>query len=168
LKEVEEAVYLKNELRNYYILKRWVKENISPGLDGRIAYYEGKIRDIDIVLSSGNSKGIDYNYVPTSAVSEPLLTLLAEQEELINRYKELVDLKEKAIEGHVRTIEYIEECLNRLNEDWKKQFIIDYYCNNITTDNLSKKYNYTSRTLRMYKESIIREMISTTEMNNVL
>lgn len=121
--------YLKNELRNYNLMKKWLK-NDSYIFDERIAFYEEKIHEIDIELSSGNAKGIDYDYIPTSAVHEPLLTLLADQEEYIKRRDELVALKDKDIYGFKARVGYIEECLNKLDEEWQRTFILEYYCNN--------------------------------------
>lgn len=149
--------YLKNELKNYNFMKKWL-ENDSYIFDDRIAFYEEKIHEIDIELSSGNAKGIDYDYIPTSSVHEPLLTLLADQEEYIKRRDELVSLKIKDIYGFKARVEYIEECLNRLDEEWKKEFVKDIYCYGKSIDELTGYYPYTRATLYRYKDEFILKM----------
>lgn len=149
--------YLKNELKNYNYMKQWLKDD-SYVFDDRIAYYERKIHDIDIELSSGNAKGIDYGYIPTSAVQEPLLALLSEQEEYIKRRNELIDLKNKDIYGFKARVEYIEECLNKLDEEWQRNFVKDIYCCGKSVDEVMNSYPFARATLYRFKDEFILEM----------
>lgn len=123
----EKAEYLKNELRNYNTMKKWIEKD-EYIFDDRIAWYNKKIKEIDTMLSAGNAKGIDYGYTPTTGVNEPLLTLLAEQEEYIKRRDELVDLKQEDVYGFKARVKYVEECLNKLDEEWQKTLIEEHYC----------------------------------------
>lgn len=157
-KKEEKANYLKNELRSYNTLKKWI-ENDSYIFDDRIAYYNKKIEEIDMQLSAGNAKGIDYDYVTTTAVSEPLLTLLAEQEKYIKRRDELVELKENDAYGFNARVKYVEECLDKLDEDWKKEFLIEYYSENRSTENIEIHYPCDARTLRRYKDELIFNIV---------
>ena len=150
--------YLKNELKSYNFMKKWL-ENDSYVFDDRIAYYERKIKDIDVQLSAGNAKGIDYDYIPTSAVHEPLLTLLAEQEKYIQRHDELVGLKDKGIYGFKARVYYIEECLNKLDEEWERTFITEYYCNDKGIDDLIYIVNRSRSQLFYDKDNLLLKMI---------
>lgn len=123
----EKAEYLKNELRNYNTMKKWV-ENDGYVFDDRISYYDKKIKEIDIELSAGNAKGIEYGYTPTTGVKEPLLTLLAEQEKYIKRRDELVNLKKEDAYGFKARVKFVEDCLNKLDEAWQKTLIEEHYC----------------------------------------
>lgn len=154
----ETTNYFKNELRSYKTLKKWLK-NDAYIFDNRISYYERKIAEIDIQLSAGNAKGIDYDYIPTSAVNEPLLTLLAEQEKYIKRRNELIAMKKEDVYGFKARVKYIEDCLNKLDEKWKRDFLIDYYSNGISTEELEHKYPCEARTLRRYKDELIIKII---------
>lgn len=158
MKTDDKIEYLKNELKNYNFMKKWI-ENDSYIFDDRIDYYKRKIKDIDVQLSAGNAKGIDYNYIPTSSVHEPLLTLLAEQEKYIKRYNELIELKKKDIYGFKARVKYIEERLSKLDEDWKRNFIMDVYCYSKNIDEISYKYPYERRQLYRYKEDLIYIML---------
>lgn len=154
----EKVNYLKNELRSYNTLKKWIK-NDSYIFDDRIAYYNKKIKEIDTELSAGNAKGIDYDYITTTAVCEPLLTLLAEQEKYIKRRDELVVLKEKDVYGFKARVRYVEECLDKLDEKWQRDFILDVYCNGKSIDEIEIGYNYSNRNLYYIKNKLIHIMI---------
>lgn len=154
----DKAEYLKNELRSYNMMRKWI-DNDSYVFDDRIAYYEQKIKEIDIQLSAGNAKGIDYDYIPTSAVSEPLLSLLAEQEKYTNRRDELIGLKQQDIYGFKARVKYIEECLDKLDEKWKRNFIIDIYCDGKNVDDIVDNYSYERRQLYRYKDELIEKIV---------
>jgi len=154
----EKIEYLKNELKNYNFIKKWL-ENDSYIFADRIAFYEEKIHEIDIELNYGNVKSIDHDCIPTSAVHEPLLTLLADQEEYIKRRDELVDLKDRDIYGFKARVKYIEECLNKLDEEWQRTFIIEYYCNNKGINELVDKVNKSQAQLYRDKELLINKML---------
>ncbi len=158
MKTDDKIEYLKNELKNYNFMKKWI-ENDSYIFDDRIDYYKRKIKDIDVQLNAGNAKGIDYNYIQTSSVHEPLLTLLAEQEKYIKRYNELIELKKKDVYGFKARVKYIEERLSKLDEDWKRNFIMDVYCYSKNIDEISYKYPYERRQLYRYKEDLIYIML---------
>lgn len=157
----EKANYLKNELRSYNILKKWI-ENDSYIFDDRIAYYNKKIEEIDTELSAGNAKGIDYDYVTTTAVNEPLLTLLAEQEKYIKRRDELLELKSSDTYGFKARIKYVDDCLDKLEEKWQKDFIVDVYCNDKEIYEIEKKYNYSRAHLFRMRDILIAELIGLT------
>lgn len=154
----EKAEYLKNELRSYNTIKKWI-ENDSYVFDDRIAFYDRKIKEIDTMLSAGNAKGIEYGYTPTTGVKEPLLTLLGEQEEYIKRRDELVDLKKEDVYGFKARVKFIEDCLDKLEEAWKRNFIIDVYCNDKIISEIEDKYPYEKRQLYRFKDELI-EFIS--------
>ncbi len=153
-----EAEYLKNELRSYNTIKKWLEED-SYVFAERIRFYENKIHEIDVELSSGNAKGIDYDYIPTSAVNEPLLALLAEQEECTKRYNELINLKEQDVYGFKARINYIEECLSKLDEKWQRDFIIGYYCDGEEITELLSIIPRSEAQLHRDKEILIKKMI---------
>lgn len=154
----KKAEYLKNELRSYNSMKEWI-ENDSYVFDDRISYYDKKIKEIDIELSAGNAKGIEYGYTPTTGVKEPLLTLLAEQEKYIKRRDELVDLKQEDVYGFKERVKFVEDCLNKLDEAWKRSFVIDIYCNGKTVDEIEKIYNYSRAQLFRFKDMFIYLMV---------
>lgn len=154
----EQAEYLKNELKNYKIMKKWIKEEHSY-FDSQIERLNQKIREIDIELSSGNSKGIAYDYIPTTASKNMVLELLARQEEYISRRDGLIELKKEDISGYRNRIAYVEERLSVLDQ-WEKEFIIDYYCNNKSVVSMEDKYHYSERNLYRYKDSLINKMLS--------
>ena len=156
--EREQVEYLKNELRNYFRLKKWI-ENDASFIDSKIEGLNKKIRVIDLKLSLGNARGIQYDYVPTTAVHEPLLSLFAEQEELVKERDKLIELKQQDLNGFKARVQYIEECLNKL-DGWEKEFIIDYYCESITIYKLADKYPRSIRQLFRDKYYILKKMVN--------
>lgn len=154
----EKAEYLKNELRSYNSMKKWI-ENDSYVFDDRIAYYDKKIKEIDIQLSAGNAKGIEYGYTPTTGVKEPLLTLLAEQEKYIKRRDELVNLKKEDAYGFKARVKYVEECLDKLDEAWQKTFIKSYYCDNLEISKLLSIIPRSETQLYRDKDELIAKII---------
>lgn len=154
----EQIEYLKNELRSYNTMKKWI-DNDSYIFHNRIKYYEKKIKEIDIELNAGNAKGIDYNYVPSTGVREPLLQLLAEQEKYINRRDELIRLMKEDSYGIKARVEFIDRCLDSLDEDWKRIFVIEYYCNRKSIDKLIGYIPRSRSSLNYDKENILREML---------
>lgn len=154
----EKAEYLKNELRSYNSMKKWIEKD-EYVFDDRIAFYDRKIKEIDTMLSAGNAKGIEYGYIPTTGVKEPLLTLLGEQEEYIKRRDELVDLKKEDVYGFKARVKFIDDCLDKLDEAWKRSFIIDIYCNGKTVDEIEKIYNYSRAQLFRFKDMFICSIV---------
>ena len=154
----EQAEYLKNELRNYKTLKKWIESNSSI-YDDQIKFCDRKIAEYDVILSSGNAKGIDFSYIPTTAVSEPILCWLAEQEKYQQRKQELLKLRSLEVNGFKARVKYIEECLDKLDEDWKRDFLIEYYSSDRKTDELEKYCPCDARTLRRYKDEFILKII---------
>lgn len=154
----EQAEYLKNELRSYKTLKKWIESNSSI-YDDQIKFCDRKIAEYDVILSSGNAKGIDFSYIPTTAVSEPILCWLAEQEKYQRRKQELLELRSLEVNGFKARVKYIEECLVKLDEDWKRDFLIEYYSSDRKTDELEKYYPCDARTLRRYKDELILKII---------
>lgn len=154
----EKAEYLKNELCSYNSMKKWI-ENDSYVFDDRIAYYEKKIKEIDIQLSAGNAKGIEYGYTPTTGVKEPLLTLLAVQEKYIKRRDELVNLKKEDAYGFKARVKFVEDCLDKLDNAWEKTFIKSYYCNNVDISKLLSIIPRSEAQLHRDKDELILKII---------
>lgn len=134
MEKKEQAEYLKNELRSYKTLKKWVESNHSI-YDDQIKFCDRKIAEYDVILSGGNAKGIDFSYIPTTAVSEPILCWLAEQEKYQQRKQELLEIRSLEVNGFKARVKYIEECLDRL-DDWEREFVIGHYCNGKSVDSL--------------------------------
>ncbi|WP_050636173.1 hypothetical protein [Candidatus Stoquefichus sp. SB1] len=154
----KKAEYLKNELRSYNSMKEWIEKD-EYVFDDRIAWYDKKIKEIDIQLNAGNAKSIEYGYTPTTGVKEPLLTLLAEQEKHIKRRDELVDLKQKDIYGFKARVKFVEDCLNKLDEAWQKTLIEEHYCNNKCIDDLIDLVPRSRSQLYDDRESLILKII---------
>ncbi len=153
----EQAEYLKNELRSYKTLKKWIESNSSI-YDDQIKFCDRKIVEYDVILSSGNAKGIDFSYIPTTAVSEPILCWLAEQEKYQQRKQELLKLRSLEVNGFKARVKYIEECLDRL-DDWERDFVVRYYSMSNEVSELSLKYHRSEAQLYRDKENLIRKMI---------
>lgn len=154
----EKAKYLKNELRSYNSMKKWIEKD-EYVFDDRIAFYDRKIKEIDTMLSAGNAKGIKYGYTPTTGVKEPLLTLLGEQEEYIKRRDELVDLKKEDVYGFKARVKFIDDCLDKLDEAWQKTLIKSYYCNNIEISKMLSIIPRSEAQLHRDKEDLISKML---------
>lgn len=159
-----DAEYLKNELKNYNSMKTWI-ENDSYVFEKRIRYLERKIKDIDMKLSSGNAKGIDYSqplgsggYSISSDIS--ILADISEQEEYIKQKNKLLELKEKDVFGFKARIKYIEECLDKLENDERK-FIVEYYCNGKSIEELINNRIIFKSESKLYrdKDLLILKMI---------
>lgn len=155
--ERDKIEYLKNELRSYNEIKRRV-ENDESYYDSRIRFYENKLKDVANELASGNAKGIDYGYVPTTAVREPLLQLLATEEKLKANLDYFVNMKESELKGFRIRIEYMDNMLAKL-EDWEKEFVEAYYINHVRIDKLEAKLGRSRSRLFEDKEKIIRKML---------
>ena len=112
--ERDKIEYLKNELRSYKEIKSRI-ENDESFFDNKIRFYENKLKDIANELAAGNAKGIDYGYVPTTAVREPLLQLLATEEKLKANLDYFVNMKESELKGFRIRIEYMDNLLAKLN-----------------------------------------------------
>ena len=149
--------YLKNELRNYNIIKYRYDNHIST-VDNQIAYCKRRIKDIDTRLNAGNAKGIDYAYVPGNRIEEPLLVMLAEQEEYQNRLDELLVIKNQEIESYLHRIKYIDRCLYNLNEKWKLEFVMEHYINGKNIDDLN--VGYSKSVLYENRGKILLEMLT--------
>ena len=119
--ERDKIEYLKNELRSYNEIKRRV-ENDESYYDSRIRFYENKLKDVANELAAGNAKGIDYGYVPTTAVREPLLQLLATEEKLKANLDYFVNMKESEMKGLRIRVEYIDNLLAKV-EGREREFI---------------------------------------------
>ena len=150
--------YLKNELGSYKIMKYRLDNNLST-VDNQISYCQRKIRDIDIRLSAGNAKGIDYTYVPGNRMNEPLLAMLAEQEEYQLRLNELLTIKDQELKGYLSRIKYVDQCLSRLNDQWKIDFVKEHYIEGVSIDSLKCK-SYSRSSLYDNRDKILLEMLS--------
>lgn len=155
--ERDKIEYLKNELRSYKEIKRRV-ENDESYFDSRIRFYENKLKDIANELAAGNAKGIDYGYVPTTAVREPLLQLLATEEKLKANLDYFINMKEAELKGFRIRIEYMDNMLAKL-EDWEKEFVEAYYINHVRIDKLEAKLGRSRSRLFEDKEKVIRKML---------
>ena len=155
--ERDKIEYLKNELRSYKEIKRKLADDESY-YDSRIRFYENKLKDIENELAAGNAKGIDYGYVPTTAVREPLLQLLATEEKLKANLDYFVNMKEAELKGFRIRIEYMDNLLAKL-EDWEKEFVEAYYINHVRIDKLEAKLGRSRSRLFDDKEKVIRKML---------
>ena len=155
--ERDKIEYLKNELRSYNEIKRRV-ENDESYYDSRIRFYENKLKDVANELAAGNAKGIDYGYVPTTAVREPLLQLLATEEKLKANLDYFVNMKESELKGFRIRIEYMDNLLAKL-DDSEREFITEYYINHVRIDKLEIKLNRSRGQLFRDKENLIKKML---------
>lgn len=155
--ERDKIEYLKNELRSYNEIKRRV-ENDESCYDSRIRFYENKLKDVANELAAGNAKGIDYGYVPTTAVREPLLQLLATEEKLKANLDYFVNMKESELKGFRIRIEYMDNLLEKL-EDSEREFITEYYINHVRIDKLEITLNRSRGQLFRDKENLIKKML---------
>lgn len=155
--ERDKIEYLKNELRSYNEIKRRV-ENDESYFDNKIRFYENKLKDIANELAAGNAKGIDYGYVPTTAVREPLLKLLATEEKLKANLDYFVNMKEAELKGFRIRIEYMDNLLAKL-EDSEREFITEYYINHVRIDKLEITLNRSRGQLFRDKENLIKKML---------
>lgn len=155
--ERDKIEYLKNELRSYKEIKRRV-ENDESYFDSRIRFYENKLKDIANELAAGNAKGIDYGYVPTTAVREPLLQLLATEEKLKANLDYFVNMKESELKGFRIRIEYMDNLLAKL-DDSEREFITEYYINHVRIDKLEITLSRSRGQLFRDKENLIKKML---------
>lgn len=155
--ERDKIEYLKNELRSYNEIKRRV-ENDESYYDSRIRFYENKLKDVANELAAGNAKGIDYGYVPTTAVREPLLQLLATEEKLKANLDYFVNMKESELKGFRIRIEYMDNLLAKL-DDSEREFITEYYINHVRIDKLEITLNRSRGQLFRDKENLIKKML---------
>ena len=155
--ERDKIEYLKNELRSYNEIKRRV-ENDESCYDSRIRFYENKLKDVANELAAGNAKGIDYGYVPTTAVRVPLLQLLPTEEKLKANLDYFVNMKESELKGFRIRIEYMDNLLAKL-EDSEREFITEYYINHVRIDKLEITLNRSRGQLFRDKENLIKKML---------
>lgn len=155
--ERDKIEYLKNELRSYNEIKSRI-ENDESFFDNKIRFYENKLKDIANELAAGNAKGIDYGYVPTTAVREPLLQLLATEEKLKANLDYFVNMKESELKGFRIRIEYMDNLLAKL-DDSEREFITEYYINHVRIDKLEITLNRSRGQLFRDKENLIKKML---------
>lgn len=155
--ERDKIEYLKNELRSYKEIKRKLA-NDESFFDNKIRFYENKLKDIANELAAGNAKGIDYGYVPTTAVREPLLQLLATEEKLKANLDYFVNMKESELKGFRIRIEYMDNLLAKL-DDSEREFITEYYINHVRIDKLEITLNRSRGQLFRDKENLIKKML---------
>lgn len=155
--ERDKIEYLKNELRSYNEIKSRI-ENDESFFDNQIRFYENKLKDIANELAAGNAKGIDYGYVPTTAVREPLLQLLATEEKLKANLDYFVNMKESELKGFRIRIEYMDNLLAKL-DDSEREFITEYYINHVRIDKLEITLNRSRGQLFRDKENLIKKML---------
>lgn len=155
--EIDKIEYLKNELRSYNEIKSRI-ENEESFFDNKIRFYENKLKDVANELAAGNAKGIDYGYVPTTAVREPLLQLLATEEKLKANLDYFVNMKESELKGFRIRIEYMDNLLAKL-DDSEREFITEYYINHVRIDKLEITLNRSRGQLFRDKENLIKKML---------
>lgn len=155
--ERDKIEYLKNELRSYKEIKRKLANDESY-FDNRITFYQRKLKEVADELNAGNGKGIDYSYIPTTAVREPILQLLEKEEKLKANLDYFVNMKESELKGFRIRIEYMDNLLAKL-EDWEKEFVEAYYINHVRIDKLEAKLGRSRSRLFEDKEKVIRKML---------
>lgn len=155
--ERDKMEYLKNELRSYREIKRRYEE-CESFFDSRIDFYQRKLKEVAAELNAGNRKGIDYSYVPTTAVHEPVLNLLCREEKLKANLDFFINQKEAELKGFRIRLEYMDNLLAKL-EDWEKEFVEDYYINHVRIDKLEAKLGRSRSRLFEDKEKVIRKML---------
>ena len=155
--ERDKMEYLKNELRSYREIKRRYEE-CESFFDSRIDFYQRKLKEVAAELNAGNGKGIDYSYVPTTAVHEPVLNLLCREEKLKANLDFFINQKEAELKGFRIRLEYMDNLLAKL-EDWEKEFVEDYYINHVRIDKLEAKLGRSRSRLFEDKEKVIRKML---------
>lgn len=150
--------YIKSELYIYPQLKKLLKEN-EKYYKTKIERLERKLIDLQAELNTGNNKGIDYDYIPTTAVREPLLALLAQEEKYINELREVKECEKNEKTMLEVRIKHVDMLIEKLT-DFEKMFIIDYYIKKIPLSCLvqRKEYNYSLSTLKRYKDKIITKL----------
>lgn len=149
--------YLKNELRSYKEIERRCNEGESF-FNGRIAFYQRKLKEVADELNAGNGKGIDYSYVPTTAVHEPVLNLLCREEKLKANLDFFIEKKEAELKGFKIRLEYMDQCLSKL-DGWEREFVEEYYINHVRIDKLEAKLGRSRSRLFEDKEKVIRKML---------
>lgn len=155
--ERDKIEYLKNELRSYNEIKRRV-ENDESYFDSKISFYQRKLKEVADELNAGNGKGIDYSYIPTTAVREPILQLLEKEEKLKANLDYFVNMKESELKGFRIRIEYMDNLLAKL-EDSEREFITEYYINHVRIDKLEITLNRSRGQLFRDKENLIKKML---------
>lgn len=155
--ERDKMEYLKNELRSYREIKRRYEE-CESFFDSRIDFYQRKLKEVADELNAGNGKGIDYSYVPTTAVREPILKLLEKEEKLKANMDYFINMKEAELKGFRIRIEYMDNMLTKL-DDSEREFITEYYINHVRIDKLEIKLNRSRGQLFRDKENLIKKML---------
>ena len=155
--ERDKIEYLKNELRSYNEIKRRYEE-CESFFDSRIDFYQRKLEEVAAELNAGNGKGIDYSYVPTTAVREPILQLLEKEEKLKANLDYFINMKEAELKGFRIRIECMDNLLAKLDPK-ERAFIVDYYIEHIRIDKLEGKYGYSRSRLFQDKENLIKKML---------
>lgn len=156
--ERDKMEYLKNELRSYREIKRRYEE-CESFFDSRIDFYQRKLKEVAAELNAGNGKGIDYSYVPTTAVREPILKLLEKEEKLKANMDYFINMKEAELKGFKIRIEYVDQCLLKL-EDWERKFIVEFYINHVRIDKLEEQLHRSKTALYEDKDRLIKKMLN--------
>lgn len=155
--ERDKIEYLKNELRSYKEIKRRYEE-CESFFDSRIDFYQRKLKEVADELNAGNGKGIDYSYVPTTAVREPILQLLEKEEKLKANMDYFINQKEAELKGFRIRLEYMDNLLAKL-DGWEKEFVEAYYINHVRIDKLEVTLNRSRGQLFRDKENLIKKML---------
>ena len=155
--ERDKIEYLKNELRSYKEIKRKLANDESY-FDSRITFYQRKLKEVADELNAGNGKGIDYSYIPTTAVREPILQLLEKEEKLKANMDYFINMKEAELKGFRIRIEYMDNMLAKLN-DSEREFIQQYYIEHVSIQRLEKKLNRSRSQMFEDKEKLIVKML---------
>lgn len=155
--ERDKIEYLKNELRSYKEIKRRYEE-CESSFDSRIDFYQRKLKEVADELNAGNGKGIDYSYIPTTAVREPILQLLEKEEKLKANLDFFIEKKEAELKGFKIRLEYMDKCLSKL-DGWEREFVEEYYINHVRIDKLEAKLGRSRSRLFEDKEKVIKKML---------
>lgn len=155
--ERDKIEYLKNELRSYKEIKRKLANDESY-FDSKITFYQRKLKEVADELNAGNGKGIDYSYIPTTAVREPILQLLEKEEKLKANMDYFINMKEAELKGFRIRIEYMDNLLAKL-DDSEREFIQQYYIEHVSIQRLEKKLNRSRSQMFEDKEKLIVKML---------
>lgn len=156
--ERDKIEYLKNELRSYREIKRRYEE-CESFFDSRIDFYQRKLKEVAAELNAGNGKGIDYSYVPTTAVREPILQLLEKEEKLKANMDYFINMKEAELKGFRIRLEYIDNLLAKL-DGWERKFIVEFYINHVRIDKLEEQLHRSKTALYEDKDRLIKKMLN--------
>lgn len=149
--------YLKNELGNYYVLKKWIQRDCDH-YRSAVKRLEEKIMEIDIRLSQGNLKGASLSVYQADAPSgDPFLPLLIKQDEYIRQRDEMIGQSQKDAHGYRERLEVIDDCLKALNPE-DRSLVLDAYARHVSLPDCAAKYHRSLRQIYRDLDRCLDEM----------